>query len=286
MKLREAQVSLFSGFDKPCPVRTIKLMDWLTKTDDNLLGFVEGVRKCTDKKVKYRLKESFYAITPAGVFSWQNNGKCISPSGFISIDIDNLPPEVAKQKLRVLPFISYIGTSVSGNGVWALIPISDPLGFTEHFQHIKNYMMESVGIKIDASCGNISRLRGYSFDRQAYFNEEAQVYTGKYIAPRIELKRITGGDNDDRRFGLLMDRIDETGVDITSSRIDWVKIGMAIAGRYGESGLSYFCRISSKNAGYSESECSRQYRSFLKSRASVSMSSIFWIAKNEGLMLK
>ena len=286
MTLKEAKVSLFSGFDKPCPIRTIGLFDWLTVTDDNLLGFVDGVRKCTDKKVRGRLKESFYAITPSGVFSWQNNDKCVTPSGFISIDIDNLPPNVAKDKLSVLPFISYIGTSVSGNGVWALIPISSPENFSEHFYHIKNYMMEAIGIKIDASCGNISRLRGYSFDSEAYFNLTAQTYTGRYIVPQIERKSVSGGDNDDRRFGLLLDLIESRSFDITNGRENWVKIGIAIAGRYGLSGESYFDRISQYHPKYNINEIHRQYRSFLKSRAGVSMSTIFWIAKNEGLMLK
>lgn len=284
--MKNAQVSLFKGFKNPVPVRSVNLLDWLTKTNEDLLAYVKLVQSEPDKKNRTKLKENFWAITPSGVFSHQRNDSLVTPSGFISIDIDNLPPNVAKDKLRVLPFISYIGTSVSGNGVWALIPISSPENFSEHFYHIKNFLMESVGIKIDASCGNISRLRGYSFDSEAYFNLEAQTYTGRYIVPQIERKSVSGGDNDDRRFGLLLDLISDTGRDITSSRQDWVKIGMAIAGRYGNSGLGYFLRISEHNAGFNEKECSRQYRSFLKSRSGVSMGSIFWIAKNEGLMLK
>jgi len=281
----DVQVSLFSGFDKPCPMRTTSLYDWLTKTNNELQHYIEGVRLCTDKKVRYKLKESFYAITPSGVFSWQNNDKLVSPSGFISIDIDDMPPQLAKQKLTVLPFISYIGESVSGNGVWALIPIANVATFSEHFYHIKNYMMESVGIKIDGSCGNLSRLRGYSFDKSAYFNLNAETYTGVYIMPVIERKSFSGGDNDDRRFSMLLDRLDDTGIDITSSRQDWVKIGIAIAGRYGAAGESYFHRISDKNAGYTQRECSKQYKSFLRSRSCVGMSSIFWIAKGYGVML-
>lgn len=281
----DVQVSLFSGFYKPCPLRTISLYDWLTKTNDELLSYVEGVRLCSDKKVKYKLKESFYAITPSGVFSWQNNDKLITGSGFISIDIDNLPPDLAKQKLAVLPFISYIGESVSGNGVWALIPIKSVSNFSEHFYHIKNYMMESVGIKIDGSCGNLSRLRGYSFDKSAYFNLNAETYTGVYIMPTIEHKSFSGGDNDDRRFSLLLDKIEDGCIDITDGRENWVKIGIAIAGRYGDSGLSYFDRISKYHPKYNQKEIYHQYKSFLRSRAGISMSTIFWLAKGCGVML-
>lgn len=281
----DVQVSLFRGFKKPIPVRSVSLYDWLTITNDNLLEYVDRVRSCDDKKSRKALKESFWSILPSGVFSYQRNDCLLNASGFISIDIDNLPPELAKQKLEVLPFISYVGESVSGNGVWALIPIKSVSNFSEHFYHIKNYMMESVGIKIDGSCGNLSRLRGYSFDKNAYFNLNAETYTGVYIMPKIERKSFSGGDNDDRRFSLLLDKIDDTGVDITSSRQDWVKIGIAIAGRYGDSGESYFHRISDKNAGYTQRECSKQYKSFLRSRSGVGMSSIFWIAKGQGVML-
>jgi len=281
----DVKVSLFSGFKNPIPVRTVSLYDWLTVTDENLLNYVERVRSMSDKKLQKPLKESFYAITPSGVFSHQRNDSLVSASGFISIDIDDMPPQLAKQKLAVLPFISYIGESVSGNGVWALIPIASVKTFSEHFYHIKNYMMESVGIKIDGSCGNLSRLRGYSFDKNAYFNLSAETYTGVYIMPVIERKSFSGGDNDDRRFSMLLDKLDDTGVDITSSRQDWVKIGIAIAGRYGDAGESYFHRISDKNAGYTQRECSKQYKSFLRSRSCVSMSSVFWIAKGYGVML-
>ena len=281
----DVQVSLFRGFKNPVPVRSVSLYDWLTVTDDNLLSYVESVRNCADKKSQKSLKESFWSITPSGTFYHQRNDSISEPSGFISIDIDNLPPDLAKQKLAVLPFISYIGESVSGNGVWALIPIKSVSNFSEHFYHIKNYMMESVGIKIDGSCGNLSRLRGYSFDKSAYFNLNAETYTGVYIVPTIERKSFSGGDNDDRRFSLLLDKLDDTGVDITSNRQDWVKIGIAIAGRYGTGGESYFHRISDKNAGYTQRECSAQYKSFLRSRSGVGMSTIFWLAKVCGVML-
>lgn len=281
----DVQVSLFRGFKNPVPVRSVSLYDWLTVTDDNLLNYVDSVRNCADKKSQKALKESFWSITPSGTFYHQRNDSISEPSGFISIDIDNLPPELAKQKLAVLPFISYIGESVSGNGVWALIPIKSVSNFSEHFYHIKNYMMESVGIKIDGSCGNLSRLRGYSFDKNAYFNLNAETYTGVYILPTIERKSFSGGDNDDRRFSLLLDKLDDTGVDITSNRQDWVKIGIAIAGRYGDSGLSYFDRISKYHPKYNQKEIYHQYKSFLRSRAGVSMSTIFWLAKGCGVML-
>lgn len=281
----DVQVSLFSGFNRPVPIRTVSLYDWLTITNDNLLNYVNRVRATSDKKLRKPLKESFYAITPSGVFSHQRNNSLVAASGFISIDIDDMPPQIAKQKLQVLPFISYVGESVSGNGVWALIPIADISKFSEHFYHIKNYMMESVGIKIDGSCGNLSRLRGYSFDENAYFNLNAETYTGIYVMPVIERKSFSGGDNDDRRFSMLLDKLDDNRIDITSARQDWVKIGIAIAGRYGDGGESYFHRISDKNAGYTQRECSKQYKSFLRSRNCVGMSSIFWIAKGYGVML-
>lgn len=281
----DVQVSLFSSMTNPVPVRDVNLYGWLTKTNGMLMKHVSRCRSCHDKNKRGRMKRNFYAITPSGTFLHQRNDAILNPSGLISIDIDNIDVDEAKEKLARLSYIAYAGLSVSGDGVWALIPIASSKNFTEHFRSIQRDIKEKLGIEIDKSCSNISRLRCYAYDENAYFNLQADVYTGRYTEPIVERKCNFGTDVDSRRLMALIDLISNTGVDITCDRADWVKIGMALAGEYGENGRDMFHKISEYNAGYSQSECDKQYKSFLKSGKKCSIASIFYIADSYGVRL-
>lgn len=281
----DVQVSLFSSMTNPVPIRDVNLYEWLTKTNGILIKHVNMCRSCHDKNKRGRIKRNFYAITPSGIFLHQRNDALLKSSGLISIDVDHIDTTEAKEKLKTLPYVAYAGLSVSGDGVWALIPIASIDNFLEHFRSIQRDIKEKLGIDIDKSCSNISRLRCYSYDEDAYFNLQADVYTGRYTEPAIERKCNFGTDTDSRRLMALIDLISNTGMDITCDRADWVKIGMALAGSYGENGLDMFHKISEHNAGYSQSECDKQYKSFMKSSKKCSISSIFYIADSYGVRL-
>ena len=286
----DVQVSLFypmvvKGVSRRPPIRDVNLYDWLTKTNGMLMKHVNQCRSCHDKIKRQKLKEGFYAIIPTGTFLEYNNEAMLSSSGLVSIDIDHIDTNEAKEKLKTLSYVAYAGLSVSGDGVWALIPIASSENFTEHFRSIQRDIKEKLGIEIDKSCSNISRLRCYSYDENAYFNLQADVYTGRYIEPIVERKCNFGTDVDSRRLMALIDLISNTGVDITCDRADWVKIGMALAGEYGENGRDMFHKISEHNAGYKPTECDKQYKSFMKSSKKCSISSIFYIADSYGVRL-
>ena len=87
-------------------------------------------------------------------------------SGYICIDIDGGKdnPEITdfeklKQDLSSIECIAYCGLSISGNGVFCLIPIEHPRYHKEHFYALEKFFRDR-GIVIDTSCKNVSRLRG------------------------------------------------------------------------------------------------------------------------------
>lgn len=130
------------------------------------------------KQLKVRL--------PAGIISGvaadgigQDN--IVERNGVISIDIDakDNPDihdwEALKRDLASLPFVAYAGISVSGLGVFALIPILDPMKHKEHFDALERYFAEN-GLKLDRAPKNISSKRFVSYDPAPVWNTEAEVY--------------------------------------------------------------------------------------------------------------
>lgn len=271
----------------PLPIRNITLSDWLFRTSPYLLEHQRKVRSATSKQAKRRLKNAFYAIIPTGVFGVQGDSGLVEFSGFISIDVDGMEPSAAKSILGCLPYVAYVGESVSGNGVWALIRIDGMDDFKARFAALKREL-ESVGVEVDSSCSNPSRFRCYSYDTNAYVNTEATVFTGKYFEPKREPRVVsTGafGDND-LRLNNLLRLVCEMGVDITGDRGMWLKLATAFACKWGEGGRSSFHDISSFYTGYSERETDVLYDSVLRAGRHVDVDVIFMAAKMAGVTLK
>jgi hypothetical protein len=109
--------------------------------------------------------------------------KLISHSGLIQIDVDNLDKgdlKYIKKDLQTLDEIAYLGISVSGRGLWGLIPIPpDPEYHRDYFEVLSQTFEELLGITLDKKPKNVASLRGYSYDPQAYFNHSATPFLNK-----------------------------------------------------------------------------------------------------------
>jgi len=75
-------------------------------------------------------------------------------------------------------------------------------------------------------------------------------------------------------------------LDLTAEYSDWIKIGFAIASKYGEGGRSYFQALSQMNPKYNTQEVDRKYDNILRSNSDkTTISTLFWIAKQNGLKI-
>lgn len=271
----------------PLPIRNITLADWLFRTSPSLLEHQRKVRSAVNKQAKRSLKNAFYAIIPTGVFGVQGDSGLVEFSGFISIDVDGMEPNEAKSILGCLPYVAYVGESVSGSGVWALIRIDGMDDFKARFAALKQYL-SGLGVEVDSQCSNPSRFRCYSYDANAYVNPEATVFTGKYFEPKREPRVVSSGNfgDNDLRLNNLLRLVCEMGVDITGNRGMWLKLATAFACKWGEGGRSSFHDISSFYVGYSERETDILYDSVLRSGRHVDVDVIFMAAKMAGVTLK
>jgi len=160
--------------------KTVNLLRWLTA--DRYKKEVEHIRALHSKAEIDSLKSNLPAITASGIFTHRAIGGLIRHSGFIAVDIDRagnegIDFEELKEELKKIDCIAYCGLSVSGKGLFCLVPIAYPERHSDHFRALQE-AFKKMGVTIDQSCKDVSRLRGYSFDVNPFFNHSAVKFTG------------------------------------------------------------------------------------------------------------
>lgn len=94
-------------------------------------------------------------------------------------------------------------------------------------------------------------------------------------------------DNHTSEVENIILQLESKQLDITESYPDWVNLGFAIAEGFGESGRSYFHRISKYYPDYNNTECDTQYDKCLKSgKSGITLKSLFYKAKQAGLNIQ
>lgn len=281
----DIQISGFANYLATEP-KNINLFVWLNSK--KYVAEVQKIRNTKDEKLKKHLKSKLPAITPSGLFSKRNVKGLLSHSGFIQFDIDfkdnihiNNYKDL-KEQISNIKEVAYCGLSVSGNGYWGLIPISEP---TKHKQHFEALLLKfkCLGIIIDKSCKDVSRLRGYSFDDNAYFNHSATKFTQIYNIPRKKqsskayiTNNFTSTKNNVEKY---LNIIKEKHVILAKDYESWFAIGCGIANEFSENGRNYFHFISQIKNDYNSSETEKQYNYCLKNTYNYSIATFYYYCK-------
>ena len=125
----------------------------------NLLAFLRSekyanrvleIREIEDKEQRDALKAKLPAITPSGIFSPSRGASnLIKHSGLIQFDVDATEnPGISfndlKEQLCNIQEVAYCGLSVSGRGLWGLVPIQWAKWHREHFKALKRQFGPSI----------------------------------------------------------------------------------------------------------------------------------------------
>ena len=179
---RKILVSYFKDCKSTVPIDKVNIWFWLLEEPDyNCIRIIKAIREISDKVVIDMFKKELPCATFSGTFSKRNTKNLLGHSGLICIDIDGKDnPEITnmnqlKKQLSKLPYVLYAGLSVSGNGVFCLIPIAHTDKHLAHFLAIEDEF-KAMGINIDPSCKDITRLRFRSYDPHPVVNLDAVVY--------------------------------------------------------------------------------------------------------------
>lgn len=254
------------------------------------------LRAVFDKEKRNALKRSLPQATISGVFSPTRAKNNLSQhSGLICVDIDAkdnpdiLDWETLKQDLSVLPQIAYCALSVSGKGLFLVIPLRYP---EKHLQQFRQLQIDfrKMGIMIDSACSDITRLRCLSYDEHPIINENATLYEGVYVEkPKhksFPTCFIYEGENTSAEVAVCCRKIQQCGIDITASYDDWLKVGCALA-TLGESGRSLFHICSRQNAKYNAAKTDKMFTDLLRRNyQQVNIGTFFWMRKQHGITTK
>jgi len=267
--------------------KTVNLLTWLTT--DKYKRQVEAVRQAGTKEERTILKQHLPAVTPSGTFTERNQAGLIQHSGLLCLDIDGqdnkelLNFSDLKRELAKIANFAYIGLSVSGNGYYCLVPITETEKHKLHFQAICADLRQ-YGINVDQSGSDITRLRFASYDPLAYFNHQARPYnkTPDFVQ-KCNSAIVQPCKN---HFHELTSKILASKTDLTGSYKAWFEIGCSLASEFGENGRSYFHQLSQFHAKYNPSETDRQFDHCKRQSGSFSINTVFHYASLHGITLK
>ena len=293
MNIFQTHISVYNGVtDKTGTRMPLGTFLFCKEYKDDILR----LRAVFDKEKRNALKRSLPQATISGVFSPTRAKNNLSQhSGLICVDIDakDNPDiwdwETLKQDLSVLPQIAYCALSVSGKGLFVIIPLRYP---QKHLLQFRQLQMDfrKMGIMIDSACSDITRLRCLSYDEHPIINENATLYEGVYVEkPKhksFPTCFIYEGENTSAEVAVCCRKIQQCGIDITASYDDWLKVGCALA-TLGENGRSLFHICSQQNAKYNSAKTDKMFTDLLRRNyQQVNIGTFFWMCKQYGITTK
>lgn len=133
-----------------------------------------------------KYKSQLPCVAMGGKFKYINSDKknLIEDNHLYVIDIDNLDPSdvpTIKKEIFDLPFVYAVGESLSGKGVWGIVPIDQDKNRTKLINGIEEYFWVNHGLELDKNCRNIDRLRVYSYDPDVLVKgDDEEIYEWSY----------------------------------------------------------------------------------------------------------
>jgi len=137
------------------------------------------------------IKRKLDYITPAGIFTKRNNDSIVEFSGLIMLDFDDIENIVELKNSLInaqySPCFMYISPGGRGLKVIYQIDLEEDT-YHEYNEMLFQYVKMVSGSEADIKCKDISRASFLSYDPEVYYNEDASVLKGSFIA---DVRKIT-----------------------------------------------------------------------------------------------
>ena len=262
---------------------------------------IERIRQVEDKKERQRLKTFLPCGTVSGLFgSPRKVENLIQHSGYLCIDIDaDDNPYLGdlttvRHLLETRPEVAYAGKSVSGRGLFAIVPLAHPEHHLAQFLAIEREYA-NLGITLDNSCKDVSRLRFVSYDEHPYINPHPVPYEAEYVEKSVYIPApqnshlAYSADWDTQKVSKCCNIIQRYHIDITGGYKDWFSIACSLSA-LGENGRAFFHIVSQQYPKYRSNECDAKFTEALNTRnrypQQCQLGTFFWICKDYGVTYK
>ena len=258
------------------------------------------------------IKKRLPHIVFGGEFSHRSIKGLIKSSDLIILDFDHIgTPEQVEDLKRTLsgdtelnPLLLFV--SPSGDGLKVVVPtkqnITGDPDFKSSMRSLSNYIGQRYGLEIDPSGKDISRTCFLSYDPLAIYKDPQEGFDIVKWTPVQEEKRIpqewdnrplrekmrlsSGVLSDLERAEIAVEDIESSGVDITGTYYDWMRVGFALS-TLGEAGRDLFHRVSRFHPDYSQKGTDEQFDKCLSGQGNgVKLETLFYVARDNGIRLR
>ncbi len=121
-------------------------------------------------------KKELPVVCFSGEFASRSDDALFEHSGFLILDFDHVDVDSTKTALGMDDFIHSCWTSPSGNGVKALVRVTNPERHRDHFRALVKYFERTHGLELDESGINESRACFESFDPDIIIKDDYKKF--------------------------------------------------------------------------------------------------------------
>ena len=130
-------------------------------------------------------KKKLPVVLFSGEFEARNDNALEKHSQFIVLDFDHINVEASKAVLSTDPYVYSCWVSPSGDGLKALVKITNPERHRDHFRALRTYFEKQYTLEVDESGINESRACFESWDPDIVINEESKPF-GAFATEKSE----------------------------------------------------------------------------------------------------
>jgi len=135
-------------------------------------------------------KKELPVVCFSGEFSSRSDDALFEHSGFLVLDFDHVDVDSTKAALGMDDFIHSCWTSPSGNGIKALVHITNPERHRDHFRALVKYFERTHGLDLDESGINESRACFESYDPEIIIKDDYNKF-GHFTTEHAEAQTPT-----------------------------------------------------------------------------------------------
>ena len=162
------KVTIFKNvFDKEAP-HHIQLATALKRIQEGKSGSLIAQVRDGDKEKKRKLP----IVCFSGEFSTRSDDALFEHSGYIVLDFDHVNVDATKTALATDQYVHSCWVSPSGDGVKALVQITNPERHRDHFRALCTYFNKQYTLEVDESGINESRACFESHDPDIIIKDE------------------------------------------------------------------------------------------------------------------
>jgi hypothetical protein len=121
-------------------------------------------------------KKNLPIVLFSGEFESRNDEALTRHSQFIVLDFDHIEVEASKKVLSTDPYVYSCWISPSGDGLKALVKVSNPERHRDHFRALCSYFRKEYDLEVDETGINESRACFESYDPDIIIKEQSVTF--------------------------------------------------------------------------------------------------------------